>query len=246
MMRVVRGVRPDAMGYHSAFGCESHAGRVRDNNQDAAKSAADLGLWIVADGMGGEAAGEVASRLAVDEIETAIRSGDPLPDAVARAHRSIRAAPARGFGSAGMGSTVVVLKLHSHRYEIAWVGDSRVYLLRRGVLTQLTRDHSLVQDLLESGAISVIEAQAHPHRNIITRVLGGDAEPVIDQCSGRVDAGDLFLLCSDGLNNEIDDARIRDLLTAAKGPEAAAADLVAAAVEAGGRDNISAMVVAVD
>jgi protein phosphatase len=145
-----------------------------------------------------------------------------------------------------MGTTVVVLKLHRHRYEVAWVGDSRVYLLRRGVLTQLTRDHSLVQDLLESGGISVTEAQSHPHRNIITRVLGGDVEPVVDRCSDRIVPGDLFLLCSDGLSNEIDDARIRYILTVAEGPVAAAADLVAAAVEAGGRDNISATVIAVD
>ena len=230
------------MGYQSASGSESHPGRVRNNNQDAVKSALDLRLWVVADGMGGQAADEVASRLAVDEIESAIRSGEPLPHAVARAHRIIRTAPDRGCGYAGMGTTVVVLKLHTHRYEVAWVRDSRVYLLRRGVLTQLTRDHSLVQDLVESGGISLTEARSHPHRNIITRVLGGDVEPVVDQCFGPIDSGDRFLLCSDGVNNEIDGARIRDIVTETHRPEDAAAGLVAA----GGRDNISAMVVAVD
>jgi protein phosphatase len=204
-------------------------------------------LWLVADGMGGAAAGDVASKLAIEEVNRLVAAGTALPDAIASAHEAILSAPAAGRGSAGMGTTLVALRLEGGRYELAWVGDSRIYRLRGGELAQLTRDHSLVQEMIESGEITAAEARAHPKRNIITRALGALSAraPKLDRREGDVQAGDLFLLCTDGLNGELADDRIQSILADSRDPQDAARLLVAAAVAAGGQDNVTAVVIAV-
>lgn len=234
-------------GPRLVFSAESHVGAVRGHNEDAFSVRADLGLAIVADGMGGAAAGEVASELAVTAIEGRIAAGEGPVGATLAAHEAIVAAPAEGRGKAGMGSTVVVLRCDDGDYEIAWVGDSRAYLLREGELRQLTRDHSLVQELVDRGEITPAEARRHPQRNIITQVLGGMGivSPRPERVSGVVEKGDVFLLCSDGLNGELDDDAIRSALNAAENPQQAAETLVHRALAAGGHDNITAVIVAV-
>lgn len=227
-------------------GAETHVGAVRRHNEDAFAVREDLGLWIVADGMGGAAAGDVASAVAVAEIEARVGAGAGLVGAMRAAHEAILAAPGGGRGTAGMGSTAVALEIRSDAWEVAWVGDSRAYLWRDGALRRLTRDHSLVQELVDRGELTEPEARRHPQRNIITRVLGGlgIARPLPDQISGDLRTGDVFLLCTDGLNGELHDAEIKAVLDEAGGPGDAAQRLVAAALAAGGRDNITAVVVA--
>ena len=228
-------------------GGASDVGAVRRHNEDAWSASPGSDLWLVADGMGGAAAGDVASQLAIEEVDRLVATGTPLPDAVASAHDAIVAAPAAGRGAAGMGTTMVALRLAGDRYELAWVGDSRIYRLRGGELEQLTRDHSLVQDMVDDGEITAAEARSHPQRNIITRALGAlsSAAPAVDRGGGSVHAGDVFLLCTDGLNGELEDDRIRHILAGSKDPQDAARRLVAAAVAAGGQDNVTAVVVAV-
>ena len=220
---------------------------MRRHNEDAWRGSPGEDLWLVADGMGGAAAGDVASKLAIEEVSRCVAAGTSLSDAIVAANDVILAAPAKGQGSAGMGTTIVGLQLKRDRYELAWVGDSRIYRLRNGGLTQLTRDHSLVQDLVERGEITAAVARSHPQRNIITRVLGAlsASRPVVDSCEGNLQAGDAFLLCTDGLNGELEDDRIRQVLVDAKDPKDAALSLVEAAVAAGGRDNVTAVVVTV-
>ncbi|MEN8175577.1 MAG: protein phosphatase 2C domain-containing protein [Pseudomonadota bacterium] len=231
-----------------SVGAESHIGTARENNEDALSVRSELGLWVVADGMGGAAAGEVASALAVEEIVARVARGEGLVEAIQGAHRAILAAPARGRGSVGMGTTVVALRLHPNSYELAWVGDSRAYLFREGKLRQLSRDHSLVQSMVDRGEITPQEARFHPHRNIITRVLGAleSTGVMSERVGGTTHRGDVLLLCTDGLNGEIDDETISAVLSAAEGPQKAAERLVEAALSAGGQDNITALVVAVD
>ena len=228
------------------FGAATHVGSVRHLNEDSFCARPDLGLWLVADGMGGAASGEVASALAVAEIEAGIARGQDLVPAIQGAHEAIVAAPAKGRGTPGMGTTVVALRVQQDSYEVAWVGDSRAYLFRADALTQLTRDHSLVQERVDRGEITRDEARSHPQRNIITQVLGssGVAPPEPDRVGGRVRPGDLFLLCSDGLNGEIDDDLMNRMLSRGPDPRQSAQKLVDAALAAGGNDNITAVVVA--
>ena len=229
-----------------ATGAETHVGAVRRQNEDAFAVREDLGLWIVADGMGGAAAGDVASMLAVSTIQARFAAGGDLVSATRGAHDAILSAPAEGRGKAGMGATVVALTIGNGGYEIVWVGDSRAYLLRDGVLSELTHDHSLVQDMVDRGEITAEEARQHPQRNVITQALGGlgIAAPVPDRVNGDLRPGDVFLLCTDGLNGELGSQQIELLVKHAKGPHDAARKLVEAALKAGGRDNVTAVVIA--
>lgn len=227
-------------------GTRSDVGAVRGRNEDAYMARPDLGLWVVADGMGGAAAGEVASGLTTAEVEKRVAAGNDLVDAIQAAHEAILSAAAEGQGRAGMGSTVVCLRLYRDAYEIAWVGDSRAYLLRQGVLRPLTRDHSLIQYLIERGELTAAEARRHPYRSVITQAVGGvgTARPIPDHVTGKVQPGDRFLLCTDGLTDELDTDQLLTLLRDAADAQKASDALVEAAVAAGGNDNVTAMVVA--
>ena len=234
------------------WGSASHEGRMRSQNEDHAR--AGEGLFVVADGMGGHLAGEVASEMAVTRLEqrlpiSADNSLDDLVEAIAEANTEIYNGSVENPDQAGMGTTVTALaivndSLDSEAFGVANVGDSRGYVQRHGRLRQLTTDHSFVQELVAEGAITRDEARTHPRRNIVTRALGIEPHVRVDSWTMPIIRGDRFVLCSDGLVDEITDDAIATVLDAhPDDPEAAAQALVDAANEAGGRDNITVVVV---
>jgi PPM family protein phosphatase len=234
----------------ATLGYQSDVGRVRRHNEDSLAVREDLGLWVVADGMGGAAAGEVASAIAVDVIAREVAEGAELDAAIAEANRSILAASASGQGRAGMGSTVVAARLSGRRYTVAWVGDARAYLWGDG-LRRLSRDHSRIQELLDAGMISADEARLHPQRSVITRVLGGPdgTAATAEQISGTLEPGQCLLLCSDGLTSEVRDEQIARVLSGNLAAnwegQAAAEQLVSLALDHGGGDNVTVVLVGV-
>lgn len=227
-------------------GKATHTGRVRDLNEDSYVADPELGLWIVADGMGGHDCGEVASRIAVDFIHEQVGRGTPLPTAAARAHEVVALAAAQGLGQQGMGSTLVALHLDGQHYQVVWVGDSRAYLWHAGRLTQLTRDHSFVQKMVDEGQISNAEAVNHPYRNVITQALGvADLEQVdVGEVTGTLGEGEMILLCSDGLTGEVPEQDIDRVLSGDGDAQTKAQTLVDVALEHGGSDNVTVLLVA--
>jgi len=225
-------------------GSVSHAGRVREHNEDRIGVSPERGLYVVADGMGGRSGGDVASCIAVETINRVMVAGTPLCETIVQADLAISEAASVGEDSVGMGTTVVVLLLTDSRFRIAWVGDSRAYRINKGI-RRLSRDHSVVQELIDRGTIDENEARSHPRRNVITRALGniqGDASK-IDEVTGVVREGDIFILCTDGLYGLVPDAVIEKIVCSHADPQAAADVLVQAALDAGGSDNISVIVV---
>lgn len=224
------------------FAVGTHTGLVRELNEDNYCAAPEIGLWIVADGMGGHDAGEVASAIAVREIVECIRQGSPLADAIESAHAAIRRAEQQQGTSSHMGSTVVAAKLAGRSYDIAWVGDSRAYVWD-GALHQLTTDHSYVQLLLKAGMITEDEMANHPSSNIISQGLGvgrlNSTEIQVDSISGELAETDLLLLCSDGLNGEITDECIAAIISEDATLQNRVDRLIEAALQAGGNDNIT-------
>ena len=227
-----------------AYGCGSDTGRMRDHNEDSFFAAPPL--FVVADGMGGHAAGEVASELAIQtimELAPAYPNAQMLSLAVDAANTAVYEESVKTERRHGMGTTVTACMLKGTRLVIAQVGDSRAYLLHNGTLQQLTRDHSLMADLIESGEITPEEARIHPQRNFITRALGTAETVETDLYELNVSPGDRLLLCSDGLSGMLDDADLTDALTAIRDPQTCVNKLIARANEAGGFDNITAIVV---
>ena len=226
----------------------SDTGRRRSENEDS--SYVRVPLFMIADGMGGAQAGEVASRIAVETFQEGMPDGpDPVGErlaaVIAEANRRVYDAAAADDGLAGMGTTCTAAYLDETEVVVAHVGDSRCYRLRDGLLEQLTDDHSLVGELVRRGQLTDEEAEAHPQRSIITRALGPEAEVEVDRMTFAAQDGDLYLLCSDGLTDMLPDARIAEILTG-EGPLAGRADaLVDAANAAGGRDNITVVLFAV-
>jgi serine/threonine protein phosphatase PrpC len=220
----------------------THTGLVRELNEDSHLAAPELGLWIIADGMGGHDAGEVASGIAVQEMAQSIRHGLPLTEAIETAHRAIQTAAQQHGETADMGSTVVAVKLNGRQYEVAWVGDSRAYVWN-GTLRQLTTDHSYVQLLLNAGMITEDEIPNHPSRNIISQGLGvgglNGADIQVDSVSGKLAENETLLLCSDGLNGEVSDESIAAILSETADNQARVDRLIEAALEAGGKDNVT-------
>ena len=226
------------------FGAKTDVGRVRDHNEDSL--VVKEPLFAVLDGMGGHAAGEVASEIAADVIsETAPEELDAgaLGFAVSQANLAVIDAAAHGRGKQGMGTTCTAAMLEGSSLIIAQVGDSRAYLVHDGHLQQLTRDHSYVADLVEQGAITKDYARIHPDRSKITRALGTDPHMVADTYEIDVASGDRILLCSDGLYSMITDEDIEHILNAEKDPQEAADRLVREANEWGGHDNITVIVI---
>lgn len=237
-------------------------GRVRSANEDAVRFDAGLALAILADGMGGYAAGEVASRMAVDEIFDELASALPhlhaepvsaertglhedMRFAASRANTSIIAAARREPEYEGMGSTLVVAVLMHGVMTVAHLGDSRAYRFRAGSLEQLTRDHCWVDEQIAIGALSVDAILDTRYRNIVTRALGIEDEIELEVHDHEAQLGDIFLLCSDGLTDMLDDAKIAEHLAVSRPLGETASALVDAANEAGGRDNVSALLVQV-
>ncbi|CDH43521.1 MAG: serine/threonine-protein phosphatase [Candidatus Competibacteraceae bacterium] len=196
----------------------SHVGMVRAINEDACLAMPELGLWTVADGMGGHEAGDVASRMIVEalqQIDPPSNWEDFLDSARNRlreVNRRLREESAERYQHRTIGSTVVVLLAYESQCACLWVGDSRIYRLRNGQLQQLTRDHSHVQELVDQGLITPDDAHRHPLANVITRAVGSAEELQIDEVIHPLQAGDLYLLCSDGLNKTVSDDEIAGLL----------------------------------
>ena len=244
----------------------SDMGRVRKNNEDAVGEDGDLGLVVLADGMGGYNAGEIASGMAITTIKETVKKEwknlkpgeiDPatgnsfealmLKSAVEIAHKSIHHVSQTQPQCAGMGTTVVSALFHHDRMSIAYVGDSRLYRLRRGQLEQVTRDHSLLEELIARGHYKREDAKRMVRKNIVTRALGVEAEVKVDIIEDPIEVGDIILICSDGLCDMVEDANIRLTLSKftdnlAEGAKA----LVALANENGGKDNVSVVLARVD
>lgn len=226
------------------FGHLSHLGLRRKLNEDTYYGDAALGLWLVADGMGGHDSGEVASALARDVIVREVRSGRALIEAIRRAHHEILDL-SHAFGRRlPMGTTVVAVRITpTGQYELAWVGDSRAYLWD-GHLRQATSDHSYVQELIARGRLSPDQARQHPQRNVVTKALGvtSSSELGIESLHGELKPGMQMLLCSDGLSGEVEDAVLAQALAQPGiGAQECVDQLVAAALDAGGNDNITVL-----
>src|SRR5919205_802967 len=225
------------------------AGKVRANNEDAllVGDGRDETLFAVAAGIGGLEAGEVASRIAVDVLKE-LEPGGSFEAAIREANRRILAVGRGDERLSGMGTTIVAVRFGGTHEEpvaqIAHVGDSRAYLLRGGEMKPLTEDHSLVAELVRSGDLTRDQAAEHPQKNLITRALGAEEEVDVDTTVLPVEAGDRILLCSDGLSDMVAEGRISEILAdSPDDPEAAARSLVSAALEAGGADNVTVVVV---
>ncbi|HMM48641.1 MAG TPA: Stp1/IreP family PP2C-type Ser/Thr phosphatase, partial [Miltoncostaeaceae bacterium] len=221
----------------------SDVGRVRHHNEDRAFARGRL--IAVADGMGGAKAGEVAAQMAVDAIAALPEraSVDAVRDAVAEANRAIHGQASSDRDRAGMGTTFTGGLLRGAALNVLHVGDSRAYLWRDGRLIQITDDHSVVAELVRRGTLTEREAETHPHRNVITRALGAERTVQIDQISRSVRAGDVILLCSDGLSSYVSAAAIAGALADGDDLNAVARELVRLANDAGGVDNVTAVLV---
>lgn len=230
---------------HSNYGFSSHVGNVRSQNQDCLRTEPDLGLWIVADGMGGHKGGETASVIAADFIVDKIRAGDTLEKSIAQAHHAIKQASKEGKGPEGMGTTVVALKLIKNNYEIGWVGDCRAYLWNGDFLTQLTKDHSYVQHLVDTGVISADESDHHPYQDVLLQALGAkNVDDVnVDCITHELYQREQILLCSDGLTKELDVKDIANVLTRELNEQEKVDCLMDAALKEKGKDNISLVLV---
>ena len=244
-----------------AFGL-THVGRQRQHNEDAFLVENSARLFLVADGMGGHAAGEIASRIAVDSISEFIlhtkeadgtwphayddqlrRSTNRLLAAVRMANTRVLEAMRKDARLRGMGTTVVACLADETTMSIAHVGDSRAYLIRDGKLSRITNDHSWVFEQVQAGMITEAEAERHPLRNVITRALGGALEVTPDATEVQPKDGDLFLLCSDGLTGMVPEDEILRIVTETSDLEAACKQLIDTANSRGGLDNITAVLV---
>ena len=222
----------------------TETGLVRSQNEDSAWFDDEHGIYAVADGMGGHLAGEVASAMAIDAVKQMVFSGrNPgilaLRDMMHAANRDILTHSGKNDACSGMGTTLSVLWRREKRAYIAHVGDSRIYRLRGDSLVQVTRDHSLVEEMVEAGLISREEARNHPRRNIITRALGTEGDNYPDLLVEDILAGDCWLLCSDGLTGMLEDGEIQEVLSSGHDLGEKADTLMRMALRAGGRDNIT-------
>lgn len=230
-----------------SFGSRTDVGHVRDHNEDSLTVVPPL--FAVADGMGGHEAGEVASELTIKTLEQlapAHPDAQALERAVEAANLNVLQAPSQGIGREGMGTTLTASMIEGERLLIAQVGDSRAYLLHQGELQQLTRDHSLMMDLIEAGQITPEEARVHPNRSVITRAIGSDPHMKPDIYELNISAGDRLLLCSDGLSTMLEDDEIQTIMRHTPSPQQCASDLVDAALQAGGYDNVTVVVVDIE
>ena len=230
-------------GQDISFGSRTDIGYVRDHNEDSLIIIPPL--FAVADGMGGHEAGEIASEITVNtlaELAPSHLDAEGLTAAVEAANYNVMKAPRQGIGRDGMGTTLPAAMLEGERLLIAQVGDSRAYLLHKGHLQQITRDHSLMADLIEAGQITPEEARVHPNRSVITRAIGSDIHMRPDIYELNVDAGDRILLCSDGLSSMISNNAIESIMRRQSDAQHCADELVTAALENGGADNVTVVV----
>jgi serine/threonine protein phosphatase PrpC len=228
-------------------GAATHVGRVRTRNEDNHLVHPASGIWAVADGMGGHQDGDIASKMIVEALQ-AVGPQTSAADLLMRCEASVLSANrgiqlhAAGRGRRVVGSTVAILLIHQHHYACLWSGDSRIYRLRKGELVQLSRDHTQVQELIESGQLTEDEAKNWPGRNVITRAVGVKDQPELDVEDGSLIAGDVFLLCSDGLTNHVSD---REILAEIRNQSSQGAcdALVQMTLARGARDNVTVVIV---
>jgi len=224
----------------------THVGTVRTRNEDNFVNRPDLGIWAVADGAGGHQAGEVASQMVADalaEVPPGLGAAELLAEVrlrILQAHEAIRAEAARRGAHAILATTIVALLAHRDYFACLWAGDSRAYLLRGGQLTLVSHDHSLVQELVDAGALTPKEALTHPRSNVITRAVGADFGALdLDKKTDRLRPGDRFLLCSDGVSKTLPEDEITRLLALDEGSPAES--LIAAALDRNADDNVTAL-----
>ncbi len=229
---------------------------IRSGNEDnfTVDATPARGIYVVADGMGGHAAGEVASEMAVQIIQRELHKVSDIESedvatlvglTLRKANRAIHDRTITEVDKQGMGTTASVLMISGARYLIGQVGDSRVYLLRDGTLSQITKDHSYVQEQVDAGFLTPEQARYHPYSNVITRCVGASPDVEPDVYKGEVRAGDLFLVASDGLTGMVDDRRLGQLLGSRAEPERKVQALISEANGRGGLDNITAIIVQV-
>ncbi len=227
-------------------GCISHTGKVRKANEDNFILRPEIGLWAVADGMGGHENGALASATVVAALEAVGAAGSApdllamLEDSVLGANETLRE-EIRKRG-ATMGATLVVLLVHRRHFACVWSGDSRIYLVRSGQITQISRDHTEVQDMVDRGLLTAEEAKRSPRRHVITHAIGVHETPELDIESGEIADGDTFLLCSDGLTEHVADTEILRAVET-ESAQAACDALLALTLERGARDNVTIIIV---
>jgi len=228
---------------------QTHRGVVRIHNEDAFLEMPESGIWVVADGMGGHEAGDIASQLVIDTIERAV-ARTPLSQmncsviisAIEQSNAKLQHMRNTRFSGNITGSTVVVLWISGDCYHYFWAGDSRGYLLRNNQLIQVTKDHSQVNDMVDEGIISAAQAESHPLANVITRAVGVDTTIDVDVVSNTINCGDVFLLCSDGLNKEVNDKEIEATLLSGNVIDACMA-LMHASLVRNARDNVTCILI---
>ena len=226
----------------------TNVGKVRKNNEDSLL-VTEPEIFIVADGMGGQAAGEVASKILVDTAKNFLpKIAEPLNEdiltkSILKANAEILKAVRENKNYRGMGTTATILHIYKNRAYYAHIGDSRLYRVRNNNIEQITQDHSYVESLVRRGEITPSEARVHPLKNILTQAVGADDDITVDSGNLRLDTEDIFMLCSDGLTNMVADEDILKILLESKNP---ADDLVQAALDNGGHDNITVIVVDID
>ncbi len=235
-----------------SYASVTHPGNVRKVNEDSVLQSSQ-NVWAVADGMGGYSAGDVASRLVIDSL-TKVDGVEPasvdlikyIEDALQQVNQKLAFEMTVGIGNEIMGSTVVVAACHGHQCTCLWAGDSRLYVQRQGELYQISKDHSVVQDMIDDGVISAEQADNHPQSHVITRAVGVHEELDLSKVTFDLQPDDVLMLCSDGLYNEVDAATIRDLLSdQSLNCELKAQALLGAALNTDARDNISVSVIQV-
>ncbi len=235
----------------------TNVGKVRKQNEDSI-AVIEPETYVVADGMGGQAAGEIASQMLIEIVTQNLKSTpldwneETLKTAIIKANEAIYQKAQEHLDYQGMGTTATILhvakpiesqpNLITQTAYYAHVGDSRLYKLENGILRQITQDHSYVEDLVRRGEITEAEARVHPLKNVLTQAVGAVSEVKVDTGRFKVKSGDIFLLCTDGLTNMVDDKEIAKILCSTKNP---ADDLINAALDHGGRDNISVIVLGI-
>jgi len=233
------------------YAARTDVGKVRDHNEDCYGVNEDLGLYVLADGMGGHASGEVASKIAVVTVEAKITQGLNLVDAIEQAHLAILEGVKNREGRPGMGTTIVAVQLNGNKYTLAWVGDSRAYLWDEG-LQQISKDHSMVQMLIDSGQITEAAARVHPRKNIIFQSLGSAQMErfQVDMKQGMLYRNQKIILCSDGLSDEVTDNEMKRIINECQSLGDSDDDIVDKLVEAalnnGGSDNISVIIISAE
>lgn len=226
------------------FGHGTHTGLRREHNEDTYWADSELGLWLVADGMGGHDHGEVASAMARDMVVQAVQKGQPLAEAITFADAEIIRHSSEKRTDRPMGTTVVAVRLRGDQFEVSWVGDSRVYIYSDR-LKQISRDHSYVQELVDQGAITAAQAKTSPHRNVVTQALGVTQpdQLKVETIKGTLATGEQLLLCSDGLTEEVTDDGIASILSRGLSAQEAVEHLILAALDNGGSDNVTVLLV---